>query len=207
MITIYINNRPLRFCAAPAPLAEADEPRHLTTNWTGEAAVLSHYADVLAQADCPYTAISIVGDAEKMMKIFAKAYKIIPAAGGVIANAQGQILLIHRRGFWDLPKGKIDDGEQTDAAALREVAEEVGLTECVIIAPLCTTYHTYDWKGKNVLKPTFWFAMTTPNTDVTLQTEEDITASQWTDLKQFMATGELIYPNIKAVLEEYERTQ
>jgi glyoxylate carboligase len=33
---------------------------------------------------------------------------IIIAGGGVVTNAQGDLLMIFRRGKWDLPKGKLD---------------------------------------------------------------------------------------------------
>ncbi len=38
-----------------------------------------------------------------------------------------EILMIFRRGKWDLPKGKLDKGESLEACALREVEEETGL--------------------------------------------------------------------------------
>ena len=53
--------------------------------------------------------------------------KQILAAGGLVTNAQGEILWIFRRGFWDLPKGKLDDGETIQSCAIREVEEETGI--------------------------------------------------------------------------------
>ena len=58
---------------------------------------------------------------------------MIEAAGGVIwrynDSAQMEILLIHRprRDDWSLPKGKLERGESSERAALREVREETGL--------------------------------------------------------------------------------
>ena len=58
---------------------------------------------------------------------------MIEAAGGVVwrrrAGGGVEVLLVHRPRYddWSLPKGKLDDGEAHDAAALREVAEETGL--------------------------------------------------------------------------------
>jgi 8-oxo-dGTP diphosphatase len=56
---------------------------------------------------------------------------VILAAGGVLYRhaAEGEeVLVIHRKryGDWTLPKGKLKDGEQFIAAALREVEEETG---------------------------------------------------------------------------------
>ncbi len=51
------------------------------------------------------------------------------AAGGVIVHAH-RVCLIHRPKYedWSLPKGKLDPGEGSEPAALREVREETGLT-------------------------------------------------------------------------------
>jgi 8-oxo-dGTP diphosphatase len=53
----------------------------------------------------------------------------IQAAGGVIRRDDGRIALVHRPRYddWSLPKGKLDEGETFEEAALREVSEETGL--------------------------------------------------------------------------------
>src|ERR1041384_5510821 len=51
-------------------------------------------------------------------------YKPVDAAGGVVENEHGGVLMIYRRGKWDLPKGKRDDEEDMSRCALREVSEE-----------------------------------------------------------------------------------
>jgi hypothetical protein len=104
--TIYIEQRPLFLSSTP--LLHSDETRHLKTTFSGERGQLLHYAQILEQANCPYSAITVVGDADAMMSVFAANYKLQEAAGGVVRNPEGNILLIFRRGFWDLPKGKID---------------------------------------------------------------------------------------------------
>ena len=52
----------------------------------------------------------------------------VNAAGGVVMR-DGRICLVHRPryGDWTLPKGKLDDAESFEDAALREVWEETGL--------------------------------------------------------------------------------
>ena len=200
-MTIYIQQRPLTFAEQPLPFAP-DDATHLKSLFSGDVAQLQHYARILAQPDCPYTAITVIGNPTKMYEGFAEKYHLQAAAGGVVRNLEGNILLIFRRGFWDLPKGKIDKGEMSEQAALREVGEEVGLTECDILRPITITYHTFiDKKGRNVLKPTYWYLMESPNDVVTLQTEEDIEASVWTDPQTFLQNGELIYTNIVRVLK------
>jgi 8-oxo-dGTP diphosphatase len=53
----------------------------------------------------------------------------IQAAGGVVQDADGRIVVVHRPRYddWSLPKGKLDPGETFEEAALREVWEETGL--------------------------------------------------------------------------------
>jgi 8-oxo-dGTP pyrophosphatase MutT (NUDIX family) len=59
---------------------------------------------------------------------------MIEAAGGVVWNisAKGvvKVLLVHRPRYddWSFPKGKLDPGESHRQAAVREVAEETGLS-------------------------------------------------------------------------------
>ena len=53
--------------------------------------------------------------------------KIIKAGGGLVLNEKGELLMIYRRGKWDLPKGKLDEGETIEECAVREVMEETGV--------------------------------------------------------------------------------
>ncbi len=59
------------------------------------------------------------------------------SAGGVVLNSKGQILVVSQRGLsWSLPKGHIEPGEDTLAAARREIYEESGLKDLALIKPL-----------------------------------------------------------------------
>jgi 8-oxo-dGTP diphosphatase len=53
---------------------------------------------------------------------------VIRAAGGLILR-DGRVLVVHRpaHGDWSFPKGKLEEGETWETAALREVEEETGL--------------------------------------------------------------------------------
>lgn len=55
----------------------------------------------------------------------------IRLAGCIIKNSEGKILLIHRntskRNQWEIPGGKIDEGENPEQTAKREVKEELGI--------------------------------------------------------------------------------
>ncbi len=53
-------------------------------------------------------------------------------AGCAILDNYGRILLLHRSlddvSWWELPGGKIEQGEIAEAAALREIHEELGVS-------------------------------------------------------------------------------
>ena len=52
----------------------------------------------------------------------------VRAAGGVVVR-DGRVALVHRPKYddWALPKGKLEEGESWEDAAVREVEEETGL--------------------------------------------------------------------------------
>lgn len=55
----------------------------------------------------------------------------VDAAGGVVvrgSDPSAEVAVVHRPRYddWSLPKGKLDEGEGFEAAALREVEEETG---------------------------------------------------------------------------------
>jgi 8-oxo-dGTP diphosphatase len=84
---------------------------------------------------------------------------MIEAAGGVVLRdgADGhEVLVVHRVRYddWSLPKGKLDPGESAELAAVREVAEETGVT--ATLGPELGTSH-YEVSGRP--KRVRWFRM------------------------------------------------
>ena len=57
----------------------------------------------------------------------------VRAAGGVVIR-DGLVAVVHRPRYddWSLPKGKLDEGETFEEAALREVWEETGLRAALV---------------------------------------------------------------------------
>lgn len=104
---------------------------------------------------------------------------IIRAGGGLVCDEQGRFLMIFRRGHWDLPKGKFEDGETIELCALREVEEECGIKP-TLGRKLCITTHFYTLDGQSIEKQTTWFAMNAPSSSLLVpQTEEDIERCEW----------------------------
>ncbi len=90
--------------------------------------------------------------------------KPVTAAGGLIVreSQEPELLLIFRRGAWDLPKGKLDPGESVEECAVREVREEVGIEDLTVLGPAGTTLHGYPEGDRYLVKTTYWFFMRTP---------------------------------------------
>lgn len=119
-------------------------------------------------------------DVQHIFEEICSIYRVIYAAGGVIENAKGEVLVIDRLGKLDLPKGKREQGETDEQNALREVEEETGVGGCEIIKLLCCTYHTYKIGEETVLKRTCWFQMRADGCPEPVpQSEEAITAARW----------------------------
>ena len=137
---------------------------------------------------------------EAAFEIFADSYTLIEAAGGLVFNAKVELLMIHRLGKWDLPKGKIEPREEIKTAAVREVEEECGISAPQIKRRLPNTYHTYRLKGKPILKRTYWFEMFYQgNESLIPQEEEDITTTKWCAALEVEQNLENTYGNIKAL--------
>ena len=143
-------------------------------------------------------------DLGQVFESFKSNFKYLEAAGGAVLNNKNELLFIYRLGKWDLPKGKIESGENPQQAALREVEEECGLDNLKIIKELSPTFHVYEHKGKRILKKTFWFEMTTKSENQTLtpQTEEGITHVTWLNHEKVKQAMENTYENIKIIVKE-----
>ena len=131
---------------------------------------------------------------------------IIIAAGGLVQNSKGEFLLIYRRGFWDLPKGKLDAGELIPECAVREVQEETGIQTLELGPFICsTTHHYFDkWLNKDVVKHTHWYTMLSlENETLVPQTEEDIEKIEWVPREQLPQYLLQTYPTIRSVFEAF----
>jgi ADP-ribose pyrophosphatase YjhB (NUDIX family) len=139
-------------------------------------------------------------DIDSLFQTITNHFQLIEAAGGLVRNQQGQILIIKRNGLWDLPKGKVDEGEQIDRAAIREVTEECNISPLELHDILTVTYHTYLLDGKKILKRSTWYNMSyNGNQTPSPQVNENITEAKWIDTNQIAECMQNTYPAIKDV--------
>ena len=144
-------------------------------------------------------------DTDKAWELFSGLYIFVQAAGGCVTDERTRLLMIHRLGIWDLPKGKVDKGEAANAGALREVREECGLNRLELMKRLCETWHTYERKGKQHLKRTDWYLMRGTNTEQLIaQSEEDISEVRWMDAEELAAMKAATYPSLRMVISAWE---
>ncbi len=141
----------------------------------------------------------ISNNANEAFSSFAKEFKFVAAAGGVVLDNSGKTLMISRRGRWDLPKGHWEKGESIEECALREVAEETGVVATEIIKPICNTFHTYNVYGVWELKCTHWFLMRGNSGATTPQHEEGIAAAEWLSPDEVCKALRESYPTIRKV--------
>jgi 8-oxo-dGTP pyrophosphatase MutT (NUDIX family) len=179
-IKVYFNNKPLFLCDA---IDKTIEPfiHHDDAVFIDElnAHTIKTIIHEMQQTQV-HAGVFLHPDLEKLKKAFIRKFTLIQAAGGLVTNEQDEILMIFRRGMWDLPKGKLDAGEKLEDCAVREVQEETGLRNIELLSPLNTTYHTYPEGSRLVLKESHWFAMkATGEQKLVPQTEEDIHEIKW----------------------------
>ncbi len=131
--------------------------------------------------------------------------KKLTAAGGVLfreGDDGPEVLLIYRRGVWDLPKGKLEKGESVEECARREVAEEVGCELPEILADLPDTWHEYTQKGTDYGKTTHWFVMQSEaNGSLEPQKSEGIEKVEWVGAE--VAVEKVGYENLMDVLKSF----
>ena len=121
MYKIYINGTPLFLAnteeAGGAPFAD---DKNIVTRYMGNPRLLLNFLDML-EKNTRFDSVTVFSDdVHRLFEDFAGHFKAVEAAGGLVYNDEGEVLLIFKRDHWDLPKGKIDKGESREAAAVRE---------------------------------------------------------------------------------------
>ena len=148
--------------------------------------------------------VLLCSDLQLAWEDFKSNFKVISASGGLVINKQLEFLFIFRGGKWDLPKGRIEKGEQIKEAALREVKEECGISKLKLGEFLITTYHIFFQNNQNRLKETHWFQMETTTKEVLIpQLEEGITIAIFKNKEDSVRALDNSYGNIHLVFKAY----
>jgi 8-oxo-dGTP pyrophosphatase MutT (NUDIX family) len=202
---IYINESPL-YLTQTSDLDDetAFERSLIHAKYVGKPKMLMNYIELLEKNKHHEGIIIQADNVEQLWKDFKSLFYYIKAGGGLVTNNFGKVLLIFRRGVWDLPKGKQDPGETLAQTALREVQEETGLTDLKLIEKLNSGYHVYMMSKQRTLKRTRWYLMHTQNPNqLRLQKEEGILDAAWFDPKELPGLNMPMYNNIRDVLIRY----
>ena len=139
-----------------------------------------------------------------------------PAAGVMLLNAEGKVFVAQRLDStleaWQMPQGGLDEGEDAEAGALRELEEETGIAphrvEIVARSPAELYYDLPDdlvgkmWKGKWRGQRQTWFLcrFTGTDADVNIQTAHpEFRAWKWAEPAELPA---MIVPFKKKLYED-----
>ncbi len=203
MIEISVQNKPLLLAEKITPAVEEllHRPTTLFIDEHNGAAVRT----MLQGLEDPrfYAGVLLYPDSNDLLAAVKKELDVVVAAGGLVYTPGHDLLLIHRLRRWDLPKGKLDEGESLEACALREIEEETGATHLSIDRPLQVTYHTYHRQGRHHLKESHWFLVkAAEKSELKPQTEEDIEECRWVPATEVQPYIDAAFPTIVQVLRE-----
>ena len=130
------------------------------------------------------------------------------SAGGVVYRVEDgrALFLLIRDSYrnWGFPKGHLEPSELPEAAALREVSEETGLTDLVVRGELATIDWHFRFRGKLIHKICHFFLMESENAATSPQREEGITACKWVPIDEALAL--ISYANAREVLQRAAET-
>ena len=203
MVTIYVSNKPLFLTDNVNGLIETHlhQPGTFFTDKFSDAAIDAVLTKM--EGNNVSTGIFQHDNVSELLNAFKSKLRLVKAAGGFVYTGEKEVLLIFRRGKWDLPKGKLDEGEDLESCARREVEEETGLANTTIIKPLQITYHTYFERGEHILKESHWYLMQAyGNTALMPQTEEDIEECRWVPLTELEGFLNKMHASLISVVKE-----
>ena len=134
-----------------------------------------------------------------------KSFKYEKSAGFLIfkRNGQRKYLLLKTKGRFDVPKGQLNQGEGELQGALRELKEETGITDIMIVLGFKKNVHYfYRWGDTLIKKEVVYFLGEASTYEVTLSSEHDLfswmtkeeimTQVKYKNLKQVVATAESV---------------
>ncbi len=165
---------------------------------------MKNILDVFFQNENPKEISFEYSSLKKLYKDFKSHFKFIKAAGGIVVNDKGKLLVIERNGITDLPKGKVEKGESIKEAAIREVKEECGINNLIIKKKAKPSYHIFYKNHKRILKKTYWFYMEYHGNEKPVpQTAENISSVKWCNKKSVHNLSKKTYRSLKKYFENF----
>lgn len=205
MYEVFCNQNKLVIHHSP-PVAKQEYC--LVIQYRGKTKHLHAYIDKLEKSENLGTIWLVHADPARVWSDFSSLFQPVEAAGGIVINPAGEWLFIVRNGILDLPKGKLDPGEDYQAAALREVQEETGIQNLRLGPELAVTWHIYRIDKRRYLKKTVWFQLACDNPgEGKPQAEEGITRVLWRPPLVYLEEGQHTYRNLKEMIRNILRAQ
>ena len=196
--TLYFGNNEVVVATAP--------PSPNYTTIAVESSLAVSRAKLIKKVETNKFIAIITPDPDRTFALLEAEFLRVDAAGGVVENEQGDLLMIQLRGHWDLPKGHIESTESSSEAALREVEEETGIRAILCdSAPLATTWHAYDTYGSWELKRTDWWRMQSQGGELIAQDSEGITRVEWCAKESLEERLKTSYATIIQVVDALSR--
>jgi 8-oxo-dGTP pyrophosphatase MutT (NUDIX family) len=125
------------------------------------------------------------------------------SAGGVVFRVEGgrPLFLLIRDSYanWGFPKGHVERGEAPEAAAVREVAEETGLSAVESRGAIETIDWYFRLRGRLIHKVCHFYLMESGNGATSPQRAEGITDCRWVGFDE--GVGMISYANARQVLK------
>lgn len=201
-IKIYFDNKPLFLCddvdAYLQPYIHHDDAVFIDELNSHTVKSMIHEI----QEPSIHAGVFFHSDLSELKAAFFKKFTLIIAAGGFVQNESNEVLMMFRRGKWDLPKGKLDKKETVEDAAIRETEEETGLINIKLLSPLLITYHTYHEGTKFILKESHWYKMKVSGEQKFVpQTAEQITKLEWVKKEELNIYLNNTFPSVVDVLK------
>ena|SRR5688572_10905177 len=203
-IKIYFNDKPLFLCDSVdetiQPYIHHDDAVFIDELNTHTVKSMIHEMEQPAV----HAGVFYHENLEELKKALFKKFTLVQTGGGLVRNEKKEILIIFRRGKWDLPKGKLDKGEKLEVCTLREVEEETGLQNVQLVSPLTITYHTYHEGTRFILKESHWYTMKVSGEQKLVpQTTEDIQEIKWIKPAELEFYMDNCFPSVRDVLKVY----
>lgn len=199
---VYVQDKPIYLGSTGYDKESSDSGIDFLKIEEGRNVHFAHLFNQLISENKTGALISGAATADLLIRLKEQTETIV-AGGGFVYTPSQKVLLIFRKKKWDLPKGKLDEGETLEECAVREVTEETGVNDLALKSKLTVTYHAYQYKGGWVLKESHWYLMQAKN-EVTLspQTEEDIEKCLWIPVQELKQYEKTAHASIREVLQK-----